>query len=152
MCLSNVGLNIAAVVATSGLNGGSLFVKTVSFFINFYILASLFWSVAITNTMALVIIQREKLLTLLSNNGIPSSRLAVKRMMKFQVIIVGSAFVLSLIPALVDSYADSAANWYWYKPDGKSQLVALFCYYLPLAGGRCGHFSVDIFVYVLYYE
>ena len=72
--------------------------------LTFQILAGVFWACSVTKTMSLVILQRDKLLSMLSNNTISPKKLAVKRMVKFHIIIWSSATILALIPFFFGAY------------------------------------------------
>ena len=132
---SNIGLSLSILCGTFSDRRFDGRTNTFSFLVNFFILSNLFWSAAITKTMALVILQRNKLLELLNAQSITPRTMAVKRMIKFHFLILTGSFVLSLVPIFTGGYSDFASNWYWYNEDWEGQLTGLFCYYLPLLVG-----------------
>lgn len=136
LCISNLGLNAAVICALSNTYPSTSLNTFFAFLVNYFILSSVFWSMTVTKTMSMVILQRNKLLAMLSNNAIEPQKLAVKRMIKFHLIVLVSSFVLSIIPVATDSLKDFTYSWYWYKSDRTSQIVAIVCYYGPLTVGE----------------
>ena len=71
---------------------------------NFEALATVFWACTITKTMALVILKRDQLLSMLSSQSVSPKKLAIKRMFRFHVMVWSAALSLTLIPALTGSF------------------------------------------------
>jgi hypothetical protein len=135
LSLSNIGLSLSIICGINqALHKDEI--NTFAFLINFFLLCNMFWSMAITKTMALVILQRNKLLSLLSQQTVTPKSMAAKRMLSFHIVIVAGSCILSILPIACSSYASFSGKWYWYDTNNNAQIVAAVCYYVPLLLGK----------------
>lgn len=114
----------------------------VSFFINFFTIATMFWSVAVMMTMSFVIVQRNWLLQRLSSTVTTVTPMfgssGRNRMLRFHAFVWLCSLFFSIIPLAVGSYDTFSEDWYWFKYNDRGDWIGFACYYLPLAGGVFG--------------
>jgi hypothetical protein len=136
LSLSNIGLCISIMAGADQHTLDGVETKIFAFLINYFLLSNLFWSAAITKTMAMVILQRNKLLSLLSQQTVNTRTMQTKRMLQFHVVILVFSLLLSLIPIFTKSYTAFDNYWYWYGTGDEDQGLAAVCYYFPLLIGN----------------
>jgi hypothetical protein len=137
LSLSNIGLCISIIAGMDQHSLDTFETRAYAFLINYFILSNLFWSAAITKTMAMVTLQRNRLVSLLSRQQSVSTRNAqTKRMLRFHAIVHVFSMLLSLIPIFTRSYSAFDDYWYWYGTGDLDQGLAAMCYYVPMLLGR----------------
>jgi hypothetical protein len=125
LSLSNIGLCISIIAGMDQHSLDTFETRAYAFLINYFILSNLFWSAAITKTMAMVTLQ-----------SVSTRNAQTKRMLRFHAIVHVFSMLLSLIPIFTRSYSAFDDYWYWYGTGDLDQGLAAMCYYVPMLLGR----------------
>jgi hypothetical protein len=107
LAVSNLVLSLSVLVfvlAPGDTLSARKYVNAFAFLINFQLIANVLWNCAISRTMALVILQRDRLFRMLSSNPLTAKRMGLTRMARFHLLIWISALVVSLIPWFCEAY------------------------------------------------
>ena len=105
------------------------------FFSIFFCLATCFWSAAITDTVSMVSLRRNLLLSYIDSQTriVSTKSVAMMRMIRYHLYIWIIAGICALCPTVSGAFVYYLQDWTWFSAALKFQLIGIFTYYLPLA-------------------
>jgi hypothetical protein len=139
MLFCQLGLSLTVFINFCVKSPTTKFSITITFFVNFFTLSTLFWSVAMTMTMSFVIVQRNWLLERLSMQSSPITGFSSsgrQRMIRFHVFVWSFSLCLSLLPLFLNAYGDFSVDWFWFRSSREAGWIGVGCYYTPLLAGN----------------
>lgn len=151
LALSNVGSGITVVALLKDSSNSDEVCQAYGFFSVFFLVAGAFWTVCISHTLSVVLVNRGNLMELASQ--LHTKELRQRRMVAYHSISWGCAFICAIIPSATGSFGITDNNWCWYKGTASqiwddSAKMEIFSYYTPLvlSLGYCVALLIRVFM------
>jgi hypothetical protein len=139
LLICQLGLSFTILVYLVTESPSHAFSVATAFLVNFFVLATTFWSMAVTMTISFVIVQRNWLLERLNTRVSLVAGLGTSgnyRMLRFHGLVWTFSAIFSIIPLAAGAYDGFSEDWYWFQSNVRSHWIGASCYYFPLGAGK----------------